>query len=69
MSAAEEIAGAVPEIVLDCDQIMKERRFWDDVNGGDVPQDLVFVARREEIDWVHSGGVCEIVPMQARMQA
>ena len=44
---------------------MKEgRRFWDDVNGGYLPEDLVLAARREEIDWVHSEGVYEIVPMQ-----
>ena len=27
-------------------------RFWDDVNGGYLPEDLVLVARREEIAWV-----------------
>ena len=44
---------------------MKEgARFWDDVNGGYLPEDLVLAARREEIDWVHSEGVYEIVPMQ-----
>ena len=38
--------------------------FWDDVNGGFLPEDLVLAARLEEIDWVHSEGVYEIVPMQ-----
>ena len=38
-------------------------RFWEDVNGGYLPEDLV-AATREEIDWVHSEGVYEIVPMQ-----
>ena len=40
------------------------RRFWDDVYGGYLPEDLVLAARREEVDWVHSEGVYEIVPMQ-----
>ena len=50
---------------------LKEGGFWDDVNGGYLPEDLVLAARREEIDWVHSEGVCEIVPMQecVRMRA
>ena len=39
-------------------------RFKDDVNGGCLPEDLVLAARREEIDWVHSERVYEIVPMQ-----
>ena len=38
--------------------------FWDDVNGGYLPEDIVLAARREEIDWVHSEGVYENVPMQ-----
>ena len=42
----------VPSIRLECDQILKKRRkIWDDV-------------RREEIDWAHSEGVYEIVPVQ-----
>ena len=46
-------------------KILKEEgQFWDDVNGGYLPEDLVLAARREEIDWVHSEGVYEIVPMQ-----
>ena len=55
----------VPEIPLEYGQILKEGgRFWDDVNSGYLPEDLVLAARREEIDWVHSEGVCEIVPMR-----
>ena len=38
--------------------------FWDDLNGGYLREDLVLAARREAIDWVHSEGVFEIVPMQ-----
>ena len=65
LNAVEEIAGPVPEIPLEYDQILKEGgRFWDDVNGGYLPEDLVLAARREEIDWVHSEGVYEIVPLQ-----
>ena len=65
LNAVEEIAGPVPEIPLDDDQILKEGgRFWDDVNGGYLPEDLVLGARREEIDWVHSEGVNETVSMQ-----
>ena len=61
----EEIAGPAPEIPLEYDQILKKGgRFWDDVNGGYLPEDLVLAARREEIDWVHSDGIYEIVPMQ-----
>ena len=52
--------------LVEYDQILKEGgRFWDGVNGGYLPEDLVLAARREEIDWVHSEGVCEIVPIQA----
>ena len=64
LNFAEEIAGPEPEIHLAYDQILKEGgRFWDDVNGGSLPEDLVLVARREEIDWVLSVGEKEIVPM------
>ena len=60
-----KIAGPVPDIPLEYDQILKEGgRFWDDVNGGYVPEDLVLAARREEIDWVHSEGDYEIAPVQ-----
>ena len=34
LNSVEEIAGPVPEIPLEYDQILKEGgRFWDDVNG------------------------------------
>ena len=39
-------------------------KFWDNVNGGYLREDLVLAARREEIDCLHSEGVYEIVPMQ-----
>ena len=65
LNAVEETAGAAPEIPLEYDQISKGGgRFWDDVNGGYLPQDLMLAAGREEIHWVHSEGVYEIVPMQ-----
>ena len=44
------ILKALPEIPLEYDQILKGGRFWDDVNGGYLPEDLVLAARREEID-------------------
>ena len=63
--AVEEIAGPVPEIPLEYDQILKGGgKFWDDVNGGYLPEDLVLAARREDTDWVHSEGVYEIAPVQ-----
>ena len=62
MHSVEEIAG--PEILLEYDQILKGGKFWDDVNGGYLPEDLVLAERREEIDWVHYEGVYEIVQMQ-----
>ena len=65
LHSVEEIASPVPEIPLEYGQIvMKGGKFCDDVNGGCLPEDLVLAARREEFDWVHSEGVCEIVPMQ-----
>ena len=65
MHVVEEIAGPAPEIPLEYDQISREGEgFWDDVNGGYHPEDPVLTARREAIDWVHSDGVYEIVPMQ-----
>ena len=65
LHSVEEIAGPVPEIPFEYDQILKGGgKFWDDVNGGYLPEDLVLAARREEIDWVRSEGVFEIVPMQ-----
>ena len=39
-------------------------KLWTTSTGGYLPEDLVLAARREEIDWVHSEGVYEIVPMQ-----
>ena len=51
LNAVEEIAGPVPEIPLEYDQILKEGiRLWDDVNGGYLPEKLMLTARREEID-------------------
>ena len=65
LNAVEEIAGPAPEIPLEYDQILKGGGgFWDTVNGGYLPEDLVLAARRAEIEWVHSEGVYEIVPMQ-----
>ena len=65
LNAVEEIAGPVPEIPLEYAQILKGGgRFWDDVNGRYLPEDLVLAARREEVGWVHSEGVYETVRMQ-----
>ena len=62
LNAVEEIGGPVPEIPIEYDQVLKGGgRFWDDVNGGCLLEDLVLAARREEINWVHSEGVYEIV--------
>ena len=70
LNAVAEISGPVPEIPVEYDQILKGGgRFWDDVNGGYLPEDLVLAARREEIGWVHSEGVYENVPMQERKDA
>ena len=45
LNAVDEIAGPVPEIPLEYDQILKGGgRFWDDVNGGHLPEDLVLAA-------------------------
>ena len=53
------------KIPVEYNQILKEGgKFWDDINGGYLTEDLVLAARREEIDWVRSEGVHEIVPMQ-----
>ena len=61
MNAVEVIAGPVPEISLEYDQILKGGgRFWDGVNGGY----LVLTARREGIEWAHSEAFYELVPMQ-----
>ena len=64
LNAAEEIAGPVPEIPFEYEILKDGRGFWDDLNGGYLHEDLVLAARREEIDWVHSQGVYETVPMQ-----
>ena len=65
LNAVEEFAGPVPEISLEYEQILKEGgRSWHYVNGGYLREDLVLAARREEIEWVHSEGVYELVPMQ-----
>ena len=65
LHSVEEIAGPVPEIPIEYDQILRGGgKFLDDVNGGNLSEDLVLAARREETDWVHSQGVSEIVPMQ-----
>ena len=64
MNAVGENGGPVSEIPLEYYQNLKGGGFWDDVNGGYLPEDLVLAARREEIAWVHSEGVHEIVPMQ-----
>ena len=64
LNVVEEIAGPIPEIPLEYDQFLKRGIFWDDVSVGYLPEDTVLAARNEEIDWVHSGGVYEIVPMQ-----
>ena len=46
-NAVEEIAGLVPEICLEHDQILKDGRWiWDGVNGGYLPENLVLAARR-----------------------
>ena len=46
----EKIAGPVPEIPLEYDQILKKGgKSWDDVNGRYVPEDLVLGARREKL--------------------
>ena len=57
LNAVDGIVRPVPEILLEFGQVLKEGgRFWDDVGGGYLPEDLVLAARREEIDWVHSEG-------------
>ena len=65
MNAVEDIAGPAPEIPLEYDQVLEGGGgFWDDVNGGYLPEHLVLTARRDEIEWVHSEGVYAIVPIQ-----
>ena len=60
LNAGHEIAGPVSEIPLENDQILKGGGFWDDVNGGYLPEDLVLAARREEMPR------CKNAEMQAR---
>ena len=69
LNAVAEIAGPVPEIPIRYDQILKGGKFWDDLNGGYLPEDLVPIARREEVTRVHSEAVYEIVPMQECKEA
>ena len=38
--------------------------FWDDVNGGYLPEDLVLTAKREESECLHSQCLYDIVTMQ-----
>ena len=65
LNSVEAIAGPMPQTPLEYDPILKEGgSFWDDVNGGFLPDDLALAARREEFGWVHSEGVYEKVPMQ-----
>ena len=50
LNAVEEIASPTPEILLENDQILEGGGgFWDDVNGGYLPENLVLTARREKI--------------------
>ena len=50
LNAVEKIAASVPETRLEYDQIWKDGEgFFDDVNGGYLPADLVSAARRAEI--------------------
>ena len=46
------------------ERIYEEKIHETIVNDGYLPEDLVLAARREEIDWVQSEGVYEIVPLQ-----
>ena len=69
----EENAGPVPEIPLEYDQILKGGgQFWDDVNGGYLPEDLVLAPRRDDIE--RMGTILKVYAessqcMNARMQA
>ena len=48
LNAVEEIAGSVPEIPIEYDEILNDGGgFWDDVHGGYLPEDLVMAARRD----------------------
>ena len=46
VNALEHVASPVPELPIEYDLILKDRRrFWDDVNGGWLPEDLVLAAQ------------------------
>ena len=65
VSAVERIAGSVPDIPIEYEQILKDRGgSWNDVNRSYLPEDSVLTARREETAWALADGVHEIVPMQ-----
>ena len=70
MDAAEEIAGSVPEIPLECEQIQKDGGgFWDVSNGGYLPEDLVLSVKRLN-GYIMKVSTelfrCKVVQMQAR---
>ena len=48
LNVVEKIAGPAREIPREYNQNLEGGRFWDDVNGGYLPEDLVLAARREE---------------------
>ena len=64
LTAGEEIAGPATEFPLGVGQVYKKRGFWVDVNGGNLQENFVLTARREEIECVRSNKVYESVPMQ-----
>ena len=65
LNVVQQIARPVLEMPIEKDQILQDGGgFWDEVNGGYLPEDFALTAGREEIAWVHSGCVYEIVPMQ-----
>ena len=48
LNAVEEIASPIPEIPLEYDQVLEGGgRFWDDVNGGYLPEDFVLNAGKD----------------------
>ena len=50
LSAAAKDCSPVPEIPLEYIQIVKDGGgFWDEVNGGYLPEDFVLADRREEV--------------------
>ena len=63
MDTAGEIAGLVPEIPLEREQILKERGgFWDDVNDGYLPENLVLIASLDsfESDVIDEAGIISV---------